>query len=297
MLPSHDRYPFSAIVDRPDYSWPDGKRLAFYIALNVEHFAWGEAPGGDFSSVPLPPYHRSYAWRDYGNRVGIWRLLEMFEALHLPICLLVNASVYDHCPRILQPFRDRGDEIVGHGRTNSQRQADLPEAEERQLIAEATEVLTKHEGKPPAGWLGPWISQSEHTPDLLKEAGYSYMLDWHFDDQPIWFSTRSGPILALPYPGMEVNDSTAIIYRRTSDAEFADLIVESFDELLEQSQRQPLVFPLSLHTFIVGQPGRLRLLRKALEHIASHRDQVWFTRPGEIARHVAGLPAGTVPGS
>ncbi len=297
MLPSHDRYPFSAIVDRPDYSWPEGKRLAFYIALNVEHFAWGEPPGGDFSSVPLPPYHRSYAWRDYGNRVGIWRLLELFEALDLPTCLLVNASVYDHCPRILEPFRNRGDEIVGHGRTNSQRQADLPEQEERQLIAEATEVLTRHEGKAPGGWLGPWISQSERTPDLLKEAGYTYMLDWHFDDQPIWFSTRSGPILAMPYPGMEVNDSTAIIYRRTSDAEFASLIVDTFDELLEQSRRQPLVFPLSLHTFIVGQPGRLRVLRKALEHIASHRDEVWFTRPREIAQHVAGLPAGTVPGA
>ena len=297
MLPSHNRYPFSAIVDRPDYSWPGGKRLALYIALNVEHFAWGEPPGSDFSSVPLAPYHRSYAWRDYGNRVGIWRLLDLFDELKLPVTLLVNASVYDHCPQVLEPYRARGDEVVGHGRTNSQRQADLPEEEERRLIGEATETLTRHEGKAPRGWLGPWISQSTRTPDLLKEAGYSYMLDWHFDDQPMWFATRAGPILAVPYPCMEVNDSTAIIYRRASDTDFTIMMMDNFDEQLEQSRKQPLVYALSLHTFIVGQPFRLRQLRRALEHVAAHADDVWITRPGEIAEHVAGLPPGTVPGS
>ncbi|MCZ6473468.1 MAG: polysaccharide deacetylase family protein [SAR324 cluster bacterium] len=296
MLPAHNRYPFSAITDRPDYSWPDGKRLAFYIALNVEHFAFGESPGSDFTSVSLPPYHRGYAWRDYGNRVGIWRLLDLFEELQLPVALLVNGSVYDHCPQVLEPYRARGDEIVGHGRTNSQRQGDLPEEEERALIAEATDILTRHEGKPPAGWLGPWISQSMVTPDLLKEAGYSYMLDWHFDDQPIWFSTRAGPLLAVPYPCMEINDSTAIIYRRASDADFTTIIMDNLDEQLEQSVKQPMVFALSLHTFIVGQPFRLRQLRRALRHVADHAKDIWLTRPGEIASYVAGLPPGTVPG-
>ncbi len=296
MLPSHDRYPYSAITGRADYAWPEGRRLAAYIALNVEHFAFGEPPGSDFTSVPLPPYHRSYAWRDYGNRVGIWRILELFEELELPLALLVNSCVYDHCPQVVEPFRRRGDEIVGHGRTNSQRQADLPEAEERRLIAEATETLTRHEGKPPAGWLGPWISQSAVTPDLLKEAGYRYMLDWHCDDQPLWFRTRAGPLLAVPYPTMELNDSTAIIYRRVSEADFTSMIVEQFDEQLEQSARQPLVFTLSLHTFIVGHPYRLRHLRRALTHLAAHRERVWFTHPGAIAAHVEGLPPGTVPG-
>ena len=296
MLPSHNRYPYSAILDRPDYSWPGGKRLAFYIALNVEHFAFGEPPGGDFTSVSLPPYHRSYAWRDYGNRVGIWRLLELFEDLALPAALLVNSALYDHCPRVLEPFRARGDEIVGHGRTNSQRQGDLPEAEERALIAEATEAIRVHEGKAPAGWLGPWISQSGTTPDLLKEAGYRYMLDWHFDDQPIWFATRAGPILAVPYPTMEVNDSTALIYRRTSEADFFRMLLDNFDEMLEQSVKQPLVCMVSLHTFIVGQPFRLRELRRALKHVAAHAGDVWLTHPGAIAAHVESLPPGTVPG-
>ncbi len=296
MLTSHNRYPFSAITERKDYNWPEGKRLAAYFVLNVEHFQFGLPPGGDFTSVSLPPYHRSYAWRDYGNRVGIWWLLDLFNELELPLALLVNSAIYDHCPEVLVPWRERGDEIVAHGRTNSERQGDMPEAEERALIAEATGALTRAEGKPPAGWLGPWISQSMVTPDLLKEAGYSYMLDWFFDDQPIWCATRSGPLLAVPYPAMELNDSTAIVYRRMGEPDFNAMIVDQFDEQLAQSARQPLVFTLSLHTFIVGQPYRLRSLRRALEHLAAYRDRVWFTHPGKIAAHVAALPPGTVPG-
>jgi len=296
MASNHGRYPFSAIVDREDYSWPEGKRLACYIALNVEAFEFGDMPGGDFTSQPHPPYHRGFAWRDYGNRVGIWRLLDLFDELALPIAVLVNGAVYDQCPRVLEPFRARGDEMVGHGRTNSERQGDLSEAEERVLIEEATATINRHEGNPPAGWLGPWISQSRVTPDLLKEAGYTYLLDWHFDDQPMWFDTRAGPLLAIPYPTMEVNDSTAIIYRRASDEDFTRMIIDNFEEMLEQSASQPLVTMISLHTFIVGQPLRLRALRRALTHIAQHREAVWFTHPARIAEHSASLPKGTIPG-
>lgn len=296
MLPSHNRYPFSAIVDRPDYSWPGGKRLAFYIALNVEQFGFGERTGGDFTSVPHPPYHRGFAWRDYGNRVGIWRLLELFEEFELPVTMLVNTALYDHCPRVLEPFRARGDEFVGHGRTNSEHQGELPEEEERALIAEVTDTIRTHEGTPPRGWMSPWISQSTLTPDLLQEAGYRYMLDWHCDDQPVWFSTRGGSILAVPYPAMEVNDMVSIVYRRVSDTDFTRMIVDNFDEMLAQSAAQPLVCMVSLHTFVVGQPFRVRELRKAFQHIAAHRDEIWLTHPGAIAEHVAALPPGTVPG-
>jgi len=296
MLPGHNRYPYSPITRRADYSWPGGRRLAVYIALNVEHFAFGEPPGADFSAPAVPPHHRSYAWREYGNRVGIWRLLDLFEELSLPVALLVNTAVYDFCPEAIEPFRKRGDEIVGHGISNrgSLRQADLAEADERALIAECTAALARHEGKPPLGWLGPWISQSRATPDLLKEAGYRYMLDWHVDDQPIWFATRAGPILAVPYPAMEVNDSPAFIYRRVSEETFADMVVDQFDEMLEQSVKQPLVCPISLHTFIAGHPFRLRRLRRALRHVAQHGNTIWLTRPGRIAEHIERLPKGTV---
>lgn len=296
MSGSHNRYPFSAINERVPYTWPGGKRLACYIALNVEWFIFGQPPGPDFTAVVLPPYHRSYAWRDYGNRIGIWRLLDLFDDLGLPVAVLVNSAIYEHCPQVLDRFRARGDEIVAHGRTNSEHQGDLPEQEERLLIAETTEAIQKHEGKAPMGWLGPWISQSAVTPDLLKEAGYRYMLDWHFDDQPMWFATRSGPLLAIPYQTMEVNDSPAFMQRRVSETDFSRMIIDGFDEQLEQANKQPLVWMVSLHTFISGQPFRLRELRRALKHVAAHATDVWMTYPGSIASHVEQLRPGTIPG-
>jgi peptidoglycan/xylan/chitin deacetylase (PgdA/CDA1 family) len=295
MLKHHGRYPYSAIISRPDYRWPGKKRLAVYIALNLEHFAFGEGLGAILSPGGPPPDVLNYAWRDYGNRVGVWRLLELFQELQLPAALLVNAEIYHYCPEVVQSFRVRQDEIVAHGRTNSERQGTLSEAEERELIRQTTKTIAEYEGKSPTGWLGPWISQSYHTPDLLQEQGYHYLLDWCCDDQPIWFQTRNGRILAVPYP-QEINDIPAIAVRRTSAREFAGMIIDNFDEMLYQSRQQPLVYGIALHPYIVGQPFRLRHLRRALQHIAAHADDIWLTHPGAIARHMETLPDHTVPG-
>lgn len=292
----NDRYPFSAIVDRPLYDWPGGKRLAVYFALNIEGFEFGLNPGNDFTSMPSAPYHRGYAYRDFGNRVGVWRIRELFETFDIPLAILVNGSVYDVCPEVLAPFRARGDEFVGHGRTNSERQADMDAATEREMLRDVCELLRRNEGKPPQGWLGPFISQSPRTPELLKEQGFSYMLDWYFDEQPVWFRTNAGPILAVPYPAMELNDLPAYVNRGASDEEFTRMCLDAFDEQLEDSNKYPLVYAVSLHTFLTGQPHRIRQLRKILAHIAAHRDRIWFATPGRIAEHVINLPKGTVPG-
>ncbi|MEO1353145.1 MAG: polysaccharide deacetylase family protein [Cyanobacteria bacterium J06635_15] len=297
MLPSHDRYAYSAITQRPNYSWPGGKRLAVYIALNLEHFAFGEGLGAVLAPGGPEPDILNYAWRDYGNRVGVWRLLTLFNALKLPVALLVNSEIYHYCPTVVDAFRDRGDEIVAHGRTNSERQSLLSETEEAKLIQETTDTITQFEGHPPTGWLGPWIAQSRVTPDLLQEAGYTYLLDWCHDDQPIWFKTRAGRILSIPYP-QEINDIPAIAVRRASAAEFADMIIDNFDEMVSQSQQQPLVFGIALHPYLVGQPFRLRHLRRALTHIAQktsqQSDDIWLTHPGAIAQHIATLEPGKV---
>ena len=294
MLPGHGRYDYSAIVERPVYDWPGGRRLAVYIGLNLEHFAFGEGLGALLAPGGPPPDVLNFAWRDYGNRVGVWRLLAAFEELDFPVSLLVNSEIYGYCPQVVAAFRARGDEIVGHGRSNAERQGGLDEAAEAALIAEATATIAHHEGGPPAGWLGPWISQSRVTPDLLKEAGYDYLLDWCHDDQPTWFKTRAGPILAVPYP-QEVNDIPSIVGRKMGAAEFAEMIVDNFEEMLAQSAAQPLVFGIALHPYIVGQPYRLRRLRTALAHIAARRERVWITTAGAIAEHVRRLPEGTVP--
>ena len=287
-LAGHDRYDYSAIIDRPDYDWPDGKRLAVYIGLNLEHFAFGTGLGGELAPGGPQPDVLNYAWRDYGNRVGVWRMLELFDQLQLPVSVLLNSTIYDYCPGVVAAFRQRGDEIVAHGRSNAERQGILPEAEERQLISEATEAIRQHEGKPPAGWLGPWISQSLLTPDLLQEQGYRYLLDWCHDDQPTWFRTRQGRILAVPYP-QEINDIPAIMVRRAGAAEFAAMIIDNVDEMLQQARAQPLVMGIALHPYIVGQPFRLRHLRRALAHIARQREDIWLTTAGAIAEHIEQL--------
>jgi peptidoglycan/xylan/chitin deacetylase (PgdA/CDA1 family) len=279
-LPDHGRYVYSPITERPDYSWPEGRRLAVYVALNLEHFTFGEGLGAELAAGGPQPDILNYAWRDYGNRVGVWRLLELFESLKLSAAVLANTALYNYCPQVLAAFRARGDEMVAHGRSNSERQRTLSEADERALIAETTAVMTQAEGRPPAGWLGPWISESRHTPDLLKEAGYRYLLDWCCDDQPLWFKTQSGSILSVPYP-QEINDIPAIVARRASASEFADMIVDQFDEMLEQSHQQPLVCAVALHAYVVGQPFRLRHLRRALGHIARHAERIWLTRPAK----------------
>jgi len=286
MLRQHGRYPYSAITDRPPFAWPDGKRLAVYVALNVEHYAFGE--GLTEQIVPALDEHDvlNHSWRDYGNRVGAWRLRDLFDELRMPVSLLVNSAIYEHCPELVAAFRARGDEIAAHGRTNSEAQSGLDEPAERALIADVTDTLRRHEGKSPAGWLGPWIAETAATPDLLQEAGYAYVLDWCADDQPVWLTTRGGRLLAVPYP-QELNDSNAIVARRASASEFADMIVDQFDEMRAQSAEQPLVMGIALHAYIVGQPFRLRHLRRALAHVAAHGDEVWLATAARIAGHYA----------
>lgn len=171
MLRDHGRFAYSAIVNRPNWSWPDGRRLAVYIAVNLEHFAYGEGLGLSYSPGIPHPNTYNWAWREYGNRVGVWRLLELFDRLQLPVSLLLNSEVYDHCPEVVAAFRKRGDEVLGHGRTNSEHQNDFDEVGEAALIRDVTEAITRFEGHPPRGWLSPGVNPSAVTPDLLQEAG------------------------------------------------------------------------------------------------------------------------------
>lgn len=294
ILASHGRYHYRAIHGRPDYRWPNGRRLAVYFALNLEHFAFGEGLGAELCPGGPQPDVLNFSWRDYGNRVGIWRLLDAFAELKLPASILANSSIYGYCPEVMDAVRARGHEIVGHGRTNSERQGVLDEQSESDLIVQTTRVIERFEGARPAGWLGPWISQSKLTPDLLAEAGYSYLLDWCMDDQPIWFSVRGGKrILAVPYP-QELNDIPSIVGRKDSADEFADMIIGNFDEMLEQTEQETLVMGVALHPYIVGQPYRLRALKRALRHIVARREDIWITTSGAIAKHCYSLPAGVV---
>jgi peptidoglycan/xylan/chitin deacetylase (PgdA/CDA1 family) len=290
MLKSHGRYDESPITDRPDFTWRGGKRLAVYVALGVEAYAFGEGmtenlvPGGQAAHDVL-----NASWRDYGNRVGAWRLLAMMQQLNMPLAILLNSAVYQEAPRLCAAFRAAGCEIVAHGRSNSDTMAGMTEAEERSYIQGVTHAIAQAEGRAPQGWASPWIAETPTTPETLQAAGYSYLLDWCMDDQPSWLATRHGRILSVPY-SQEINDSSTIIGRMASATDFADMIVDQFDQLLENAADQPLVMSVILHSFISGQPFRLRRVRKALSHIAAHRDVLWLTTPGDIATTIHANP-------
>ncbi|MDB5947182.1 MAG: polysaccharide deacetylase, partial [Ramlibacter sp.] len=259
LLPQHKRYDFIPLPERKDYSWPGGKRLAFVITTNVEWFAFGAGMGHDPAKTGEPQTHRNYSWRDYGNRIGMWRLFDLFDELKLPVGHNVNSLVYEYAPQVLDAARRRGDEVVAHGRTNAENLRGVWEPDEERIIAEVVAAITRHEGKPPAGWMGPGAYETANTPDLLKEAGFKYLMDWPMDDQPVWLRTRSGPLLSVPYP-IELNDSQVIIHRKQDGREFCDMIVDQFDEMIEQCVRHPLVMNISVHPNIFGQPFRLRNL-------------------------------------
>ena len=298
MLKTHGRYDYSSLPNRVQYEWPNGTKLAVYVAMNIEAFSYGEGKGAAIAPPEQAMSHSIYSWRDYGNRIGFWRLMDMFDDLQIPVQHQLNTAIYDECPDIPERIRSRNDEFLGHGYTNSEEQGGLSEQKEKDLIAKCTATITKHEGKAPTGWMSPWLSNSETTMDLLQEAGYRYVMDWTMDDQPIWIKTRGGKILSMPYP-VEANDNRGIVWYRYTSSEFTDMLIDNFDEMLEQTQRDghPLVCPISLHPFVVGRPYRIRQLRRALEHILKYKDRIWLTRPGDICQHIENLPEGTVPTS
>ena len=255
--------------------------------MNIERFSFGEGKIHTPSYTTPQPDVRNYGWTAYGLRVGIWRFFDLMDELKLPACHLVNSSIYDHGLEIIKKIRKRKDEIIGHGRTNTESQGELSLEKERELIIEATQAIKKNEGKQPKGWMGPWISESHHTPDLLQENGYKYLMDWPMDDQPIWMKTKKDKILSIPYP-VEINDAPAMLYRHHTPEQFARMFMDQLDVLLEESEKYPVVCGLSLHTFIVGQPFRFKYLKKMLEYVKNHKKKknIWFTRPGEIADYV-----------
>jgi allantoinase len=297
-LPDHGRFGYRPITRRPAYRWPGGAGLAVYLGFNVEHFAFGEGLGAAIGPVSPQPDVLNYSWREYGNRIGAWRCLELFDRLGCPTGALVNTALYDHCPELVAALVARGDELIGHGHSNAERQAALDEAGERELLALCRSRMQQHSGQAPTGWLSPWISESRLTPDLLAETGYRYTLNWCHDDQPVRMRTRNGGSLwSVPYP-QELNDIPMIVARLMDAKDFAQMVIDQLDEMLEQAHAQPLVMGLALHPYLVGQPYRLRHLRRALEHLAAARDRgtVWWATPGAICRHVEALAAAAAPG-
>lgn len=281
----HHRYPYRPITDRPVYDWPGGARLALYFGVNHEVFDFGGGLGAELAPSQTDPDVMNYAWRDYGNRVGVWRLFDLFDRLDLRTTALLNADVLDRCPGLAEACRDRGDEIAAHGGSNAAAQGGMHRHGEDRMIRDVTERLAAL-GTRPTGWLGPWISESRHTPDLLAKEGYSYVLDWAHDEQPTRLATREGSLLSIPY-SQEINDIPAIIQRRQEAETFAGMIRSAVDQLLSECDRRPLVLGIALHPYIMGQAHRVPPLARVLTALREANDpRIWWTTAGEIAAYV-----------
>jgi len=296
---------------RPKWKWHNKYNIAFYIAINLEHFSWGNGlgatigkPSSDKISLETPDI-LNWSWREYGNRCGIWRLIDLLNDLNLPSCVLTNSSIYKHCPEIIDSFISRGDEIIAHGQTNSVKQSDMNYNEEKLMIYQTTNTLKQYNKDKNYnkyginGWLAPWISTTNKTLDILYQNKYKYTLDYCMDDQPVWLNINNGnknkkQILSIPYP-QEMNDIPYFLSNKYHSSQFVQDIIDNFDELHEESVRNntSYVCGLALHPYIIGQPNRLRSLRKALKYIknvSDKNDNVWITRPGDLAEYIYDNP-------
>lgn len=261
-------FPFSAIVDRAPIRWPADARVALWIVPNVEHFHLDLGPGA--------PDVRNYSRRDYGNRVGIWRIMEVLTKHGVRGTMALNGEIAAHYPRIMQEARRLDWEMMGHGLTNSTTLASLSPDEERRVIAE-TRTAIEGSGGRMRGWLGPGLIETWSTLDLLREAGVDYVADWVNDDLPY---RMDNDLVAIPYT-LELNDMPLFNTPSIGTEEFYRRICETFDVLYDEGANRPRVMCIALHPFLIGVPHRIRWLDRALDYICGH-DRVWRTTGSEI---------------
>jgi allantoinase len=275
-------YEYSAITRRERLELPDGKRLAVWIALNVEHYVYGQ-PALSLAqfTAELVPDPLNYGWRDYGPRVGIWRLADMLQRHGFPVTAIANTDVFEKYPAIPEEGKDRGWAWVGHGQNNSRWHVGMERDDEKQFLEGVIAAFESAVGRRPKGWLGPALTSTPNTIDVLAELGFDYSLDWANDDQPYPLKAESGRLVSVPYAS-EVNDIPAFVIHHHTGPEFAQSVIDQFDCLYAEGADSLRIMGIGIHPFLVGQPFRALAFERALEHIAG-REDVWFTTPDEIA--------------
>ncbi|MFI5265977.1 MAG: polysaccharide deacetylase family protein [Chloroflexota bacterium] len=273
----HGRFAYSAIVDRPPLKWPNGAHVALWVIPNIEHFHFDQTYGGTAST---PPDVIAYAPRDYGNRVGVWRLMDVLDQHKIRATVALNAEICEYEPRIVEEGNKRGWEWMGHNLSNSRRLDGLDEPAERHIISETVRIITSGTGKAPRGWLGSGLAETVRTPDILKEHGIDYVADWVNDDQPYVMQTAHGELHTIPYSS-EINDKPAYDDKRVAPQEFARMIRDQFDTLYREGQHSGRVMAICLHPYLSGVPHRIRYLDEALSYITSH-EHVWRATGSEI---------------
>ena len=281
----HDRYDWSILFRRPRIDWPGGARVALWVVPSLEWFPL------DMPAVPFRPTggmeraypdYWNYTHRDYGNRVGVFRIMSVLDTFGLRATAAVNAAVCERYPALIEAGRARGWEFIAHGlHMGRVHHVGLSREEEGTLVRDAVATVRRMTGQPVRGWLSPGNSESLHTLDLVAEQGIEYVCDWVNDDLPYPMRVAGGRLVSMPY-SHEISDTTIIWQYHHTAAEFAEQIVDQFDLLYREALKHGgRILSLSLHPWIIGQPHRIRALEKALGHVMS-RAGVWPATGSEI---------------
>lgn len=283
----HDHFAYSALPQRPPLKWPDGARIAFCVYLYLEYLEldppagsvrdprYGGALGSHF------PDYLNYSHREYGNRIGVFRVLDALDRHGIRATVAANAMLCERYPRLIEECRQRGFEIAAHCISATQMiTSRMSEEEERAVIERSLGAVAAVTGERPQGWFGQDFSESERTPRLLAEAGLSYVADWPNDDQP-YAMNYGRPLISMPNQA-EWDDTQLMAIRRVSPPRWRDVVVEAFEYLHEEASPSGSVFTLGIHPWLAGQAHRIRYLGEALARIAE-RDRVWQTTAGEVA--------------
>lgn len=278
----YDYWPYR---ERPQVRWPGGKKLAFWVAPNIEFYEFNPPKNPSRPGWPKPsPDVVGYSQRDWGNRVGHWRLMELMDKYAVRGSVSLSVGLLDHHPEIIEACVARNWEFFSHGIYNTRYSYEMDEAQERAIIEDAIRSVEQATGQRIRGYLAPALTHTERTFDLIAEYDLWYTCDLFQDDQPQPLKTKSGRLVSMPY-SLEVNDVITYGQLAMDPWRYADVLKRHFDQLLLESEASGTVMCIPLHAYLVSQPHRIRAFETALAHVAAHADDVWFATGAEIAGH------------
>jgi allantoinase len=277
-------FPYSPIIRRPKLRWPNDARVAFWIVPNIEFFSLETRPGGLApGKIPDIPV---WATRDYGNRVGVFRMMEVLDRHNIRGTVALNSDICVHHPEIIEEGNKRHWEWMGHNQSNSRRLNEVPPGEEPAIIRDTLATIEKVSGQRPTGWLGSGLQETWDTLGHLAEAGCEYVSDWGPNDDQPYLMKASGDkrLVCIPY-SYDINDKQAYETMHLRPGDFRDMICSQFDVLYREGGESGRVMHVAVHPYLSGLPYRIGALDEALKHIRSHKE-VWFATGSEIARHI-----------
>lgn len=286
MKPDLELYDYWPYEGRPKIEWPNGAKVAFWVAPNIEFYEADPPINPKRKAWPRPhPDVLLASNRDYGNRAGHWRMMEVMDKYNVRGSISLSIGLIEHHPELIEETKARNWEFFSHGIYNTRYSYEMDEAQERAIMEDSLESVMKATGQKLAGYLAPALTHTERTMDLLAEYGFLYTCDLFQDDQPQPVNVKSGRLISMPY-SLEINDIIVYNSYLGTPRRYAQMIKDQFDQLLEEGKDSGTVMCIPLHAYAVGQPHRIAGFEEALEYITGHSpEDVWVTTAREIAEY------------